>query len=76
VQIDAKWCGQRKWSHLQRAWLNAVYYRDMVERRTTRLFDNVYGRTFETALVDHLVKHPPEGVKLAMDQLGTDRSEV
>jgi len=44
------------------------------EPPTTRLFDNVYGRTFESALVDHLVKNPPTQVKQAMSQLGQSLS--
>jgi len=45
------------------------------EPPTTRLFDNVYGRTFESALVDHLVKNPPSEVKQSMNQLGHSLSE-
>ncbi|WP_105102061.1 hemagglutinin repeat-containing protein [Microbulbifer pacificus] len=41
----------------------------------TRLYDNIYGRTFETAMVDHLVRNPPEGVKKSMDQLGAALSK-
>lgn len=37
---------------------------------TTRLFDNIYGRTFESALIAHLVEHPPEAVLKSMQQLG------
>jgi hypothetical protein len=46
------------------------------EPPTTRLFDNVYGRTFETALIDYLVEHPPADVKRAMSQLGEALAET
>ncbi|MEI2455825.1 C80 family cysteine peptidase [Lysobacter firmicutimachus] len=47
----------------------AEYGRDQ-QPPATRLFDNVYGRTFETAMVDHLVRNPPEDVKRSMEQFG------
>ncbi|KAG0163827.1 hypothetical protein DFQ30_010894 [Apophysomyces sp. BC1015] len=37
---------------------------------TTRLFDNVHGRVFESALIAYLVKHPPKEVVQSMQQLG------
>lgn len=39
---------------------------DGKEPPSTRLFDNIYGRAFETALAAHLVENPPPAVMLAM----------
>jgi hypothetical protein len=53
VQIDTEWCGQRKRSHLQCAWLNAVCYGDMVERRFYVETDDTVFREAQEAQADN-----------------------